>query len=57
VTAVLVGDASVETLDAHCRSVLAGYKVPRRYEFVEQLPRSPAGKPLRLMIRDELSKH
>jgi acyl-CoA synthetase (AMP-forming)/AMP-acid ligase II len=33
-----------EDLDAHCRSRLSGYKVPRTYAFVEKLERSPAGK-------------
>ncbi|MHB8509399.1 MAG: AMP-binding protein [Candidatus Dormibacteria bacterium] len=31
-------------LDAHCRSLVAGYKVPRTYEFVTALPRSEIGK-------------
>jgi acyl-CoA synthetase (AMP-forming)/AMP-acid ligase II len=31
-------------LDAHCRASLAGFKVPRRYEFVPELPREPTGK-------------
>jgi 2-furoate---CoA ligase len=37
-----------EALDAHCRaSGLANFKRPRRYVFVDQLPRSPVGKLLR----------
>lgn len=35
---------SVDDLDAHCRSRLSGYKVPRTYAFVPELQRSPAGK-------------
>ena len=31
-------------LDAHCRAHLAGFKVPRRYVFLEQLPRTGSGK-------------
>ncbi|GAA0336902.1 acyl-CoA synthetase [Actinoallomurus spadix] len=31
-------------LDAHCRGVLSGYKVPRAYAFVPEMRRSPAGK-------------
>ncbi|MGW0801666.1 acyl-CoA synthetase [Nonomuraea sp. NPDC002799] len=31
-------------LDAHCRTLLSGYKVPRSYAFVAQMVRSPAGK-------------
>ena len=33
------------TLDAHVRSLLAGYKVPRSLWLVEQVGRSPSGKP------------
>ena len=33
-----------ETLDAHCRERLARYKVPRRYEFRPELPKTYAGK-------------
>jgi acyl-CoA synthetase (AMP-forming)/AMP-acid ligase II len=35
---------SAEDLDAHCRGVLSGYKVPRAYAFVAEIQRSPAGK-------------
>ncbi|MDF2706834.1 MAG: AMP-binding protein [Nonomuraea muscovyensis] len=31
-------------LDAHCRRLLSGYKVPRTYAFVAEMVRSPAGK-------------
>jgi acyl-CoA synthetase (AMP-forming)/AMP-acid ligase II len=31
-------------LDDHCRTRIAGYKVPRIYAFVAQIKRSPAGK-------------
>ncbi|MFI7441412.1 acyl-CoA synthetase [Nonomuraea indica] len=37
-------EAGVEDLDAHCRRLLSGYKVPRTYAFVEEVVRSPAGK-------------
>ncbi|TDE43695.1 acyl-CoA synthetase [Nonomuraea mesophila] len=33
-----------EELDAHCRKLLSGYKVPRSYAFVAEMVRSPAGK-------------
>ena len=33
-----------ETLDAHCRTHLAGYKIPRTYTFVAAVYRSPSGK-------------
>ena len=32
-------------LDAHCRTRVAGYKVPRQVRIVEQVLRSPSGKP------------
>jgi 2-furoate---CoA ligase len=42
------GDVAAEDLDAHCRtSGLAGFKRPRRYVFVEEIPKSPVGKLLR----------
>jgi fatty-acyl-CoA synthase len=33
-----------EDLDAYCRSHLASYKVPKRYDFVLDFPRTAAGK-------------
>jgi long-chain acyl-CoA synthetase len=39
----VTGDALV----AHCQDHLAGYEIPRRYEFIEALPKSAVGKTLR----------
>jgi len=36
---------SFEELATHCRARLAGYKVPREVHFVDQIVRSPSGKP------------
>lgn len=36
---------------AHCRTLLADPKVPRRVRLVAEIPRSPAGKPLRRILR------
>jgi 2-furoate---CoA ligase len=50
VTAFIKRAAAVETatLDEHCRtSGLAGFKRPRRYVFVDAIPKSPVGKLLR----------
>ena len=55
VTAVITGDVSEEVLDAHCRQVLAAYKIPRKYAFVGELPKSPAGKLLRRLVREQQS--
>jgi len=36
----------------HCQGLLARYKQPRRYEFVETLPRQPNGKIEKRRLRD-----
>jgi acyl-CoA synthetase (AMP-forming)/AMP-acid ligase II len=36
---------SLESLQAHCRATIAGYKVPRRLHVVDAVERSPSGKP------------
>jgi HIP---CoA ligase len=38
---------------AWCRERLANYKVPRSVEFCADLPRNPAGKPLKRLLRQE----
>jgi len=35
----------LEEIQTHCRTKLAGYKVPRQLHLVEQIERSPSGKP------------
>jgi len=35
---------AVEDLRAHCRRELAGYKVPRRFVLLAELPKGPTGK-------------
>jgi acyl-CoA synthetase (AMP-forming)/AMP-acid ligase II len=37
--------ATLEELDAHARGHIAGYKVPRELHVVDQIVRSPSGKP------------
>ncbi len=47
---VVVRDEATMTVDdvrAHVREHLARHKVPRRVEFLEEIPRNPAGKVLR----------
>jgi fatty-acyl-CoA synthase len=39
------------TLEAHCLSRLAKFKVPRRFEFLETLPRTPSGKVQKHLLR------
>jgi acyl-CoA synthetase (AMP-forming)/AMP-acid ligase II len=36
---------SLESIQEHCRSSIAGYKLPRRLHVVDAIERSPSGKP------------
>jgi acyl-CoA synthetase (AMP-forming)/AMP-acid ligase II len=36
---------SLESIQEHCRTSIAGYKLPRRLHVVELIQRSPSGKP------------
>jgi acyl-CoA synthetase (AMP-forming)/AMP-acid ligase II len=45
-----------EELEALCREHLAGYKVPRSFEFRETLPRTESGKLLKRVLRNEYWK-
>jgi acyl-CoA synthetase (AMP-forming)/AMP-acid ligase II len=54
VTALVVArDDSLnqETVIAHCREHLAGFKCPKRVEFVEALPRTATGKVQKFKLR------
>jgi o-succinylbenzoate---CoA ligase len=44
-------ELDAEELRRHCASQLAGYKVPKRFEFVSELPRTASGKLLRRALR------
>jgi 2-furoate---CoA ligase len=59
VVAVVVAEAgtTADELDAFCleSSALARFKRPREYRFVEELPKSPSGKILRRLLREEES--
>ena len=45
-------DDLARTLDAHCRGRLAGFKVPRLYRLVPELPREPTGKLRRQALQE-----
>jgi long-chain acyl-CoA synthetase len=45
-------DLSADDLIAFARERLAGYKLPRSVDFVEELPRTPSGKVLKRELRD-----
>jgi len=56
VTAFVVSRQPLDaaTLDEWCRrSALADFKRPRGYRFVEELPKSPSGKLLRRLLRED----
>jgi acyl-CoA synthetase (AMP-forming)/AMP-acid ligase II len=46
--------ATADELRASVRERLAGYKVPKRVEIVESIPKSPVGKILRRALREPL---
>jgi o-succinylbenzoate---CoA ligase len=55
VTAVVVltngSAATPDELRRHCAEALAGFKVPKRFELVSALPRTPSGKLMRRALR------
>jgi acyl-CoA synthetase (AMP-forming)/AMP-acid ligase II len=56
VTALVVTDGSdvdADALIAHCRQALAGYKCPKRVEFVHELPRTATGKLQKFKLREK----
>ncbi|WP_332629138.1 AMP-binding protein [Halalkalibacter flavus] len=42
-----------EKLTAYCRKNLAAYKIPRKYEFRDELPKTMVGKVLKRVLIDE----
>ena len=49
-------NASEEEIKKHCLGKLAGYKIPKRIEFRNELPLSTFGKILKREVRDEYWK-
>ena len=58
VTALVVvdGEVSADDLVAHCRTQLAGYKIPRRVEFRDELARTATGKLQKFKLREPFWK-
>ncbi|MFI5612193.1 AMP-binding protein [Amycolatopsis sp. NPDC051903] len=44
---------SADEILAHCKENLANFKLPRSVELVAELPRSPAGKVLKRLLRED----
>jgi acyl-CoA synthetase (AMP-forming)/AMP-acid ligase II len=58
ITALVVpaDDVTAEDLVAHCRKWLAGYKCPKRVDFVDELPRTATGKLQKFKLREPFWK-
>ena len=55
---IRVGDVAdrsqaVDAIHDHARNHLGNYKVPRRIELIEELPRNPSGKVLKTVLREQ----
>jgi acyl-CoA synthetase (AMP-forming)/AMP-acid ligase II len=46
---------TAEELTEFCAARLADYKVPRQFEFVDELPTTPSGKVAKAVLRDRLA--
>lgn len=46
------GPPTLTELQEFCRGRLAGFKLPRRLEVVDDLPRTPSGKVMRRVVRE-----
>src|SRR5689334_19570112 len=47
------GSVTEAALKKHVKEQLAGYKVPQAIEFIDELPRNPAGKVLKRELEDD----
>ncbi|MDE0511872.1 MAG: acyl-CoA synthetase [Gammaproteobacteria bacterium] len=52
---VSVDQKLIAELDAYARERLAGYKVPRSYDFMDELPRLPTGKLYKRLLKEKYS--
>jgi acyl-CoA synthetase (AMP-forming)/AMP-acid ligase II len=52
---VLTEPVPEKELIAHCRGLLAEFKVPRRVHIVESIPRTPTGKVQRRFVAEQLN--
>ena len=54
VVAFIVGSASPADLDAHLLERIARFKRPKRYEYIDELPKNSYGKVLKRALRERL---
>ena len=54
VVAFVVGHATQRELDSHCLNTLARFKRPKRYIFLDSLPKNNYGKILKKNLRVQL---
>jgi acyl-CoA synthetase (AMP-forming)/AMP-acid ligase II len=53
---VVVGEGQTvteEEIVAHCRGRIAGYKIPKRVEFRDAIPRTATGKIQKFKLREQ----
>jgi fatty-acyl-CoA synthase len=55
VVAFIVGSATADELDAHMLERIARFKRPKRYLFVDELPKNSYGKVLKRELRNRLA--
>jgi acyl-CoA synthetase (AMP-forming)/AMP-acid ligase II len=55
VVAFIVGDVEPAVLDAHLLDRIARFKRPKRYEYIDELPKNSYGKVLKRSLRERLS--
>ena len=56
VVAFIVGSAAADELDAHMLQRIARFKRPRRYLYVDELPKNSYGKVLKRELRNRLAE-
>jgi fatty-acyl-CoA synthase len=55
VVAFIVGEVEAAELDAHLLDRIARFKRPKRYEYIDELPKNSYGKVLKRALRERLS--
>jgi malonyl-CoA/methylmalonyl-CoA synthetase len=58
VVAVIIGNGDAPTADeviAHCKTLLANFKVPKRVEVIDSLPRNAMGKVQKNLLRERFA--